>query len=124
MFDWSNYLTLAELLHRRAARLAGGEACLRSSISRAYYACFHSAGNFAEDHKELTLSHTGADHGAVIKHFREDPDPNRRKFGDSLDRLRAWRKQADYEDNVPGLASLVQTSLLKAQDAMRILTSF
>ena len=44
MFDWTSFLELAEELAKRE-----GEAELRSSISRAYYAVFHTSRHLAEE---------------------------------------------------------------------------
>lgn len=61
-FDWREYLTLAENLCTNSHTFPNQEACFRVAISRAYYAAFCTARNYAKDYDRLILRKTGEDH--------------------------------------------------------------
>jgi len=94
-FDWAEYLCLAKHLRYRATQKDGGEADLRSAISRAYYAAFCIAKNhLASEGHDIPKRDT---HKYVADQFKWDCE--RRGIGLELDRLRGYRQKADY-DNV------------------------
>jgi hypothetical protein len=64
-FDWYQYLALAEYLYDNCDTFPNREACLRAAISKAYYAAFCSARNYARDFDRLVLDETAKDHGSV-----------------------------------------------------------
>jgi hypothetical protein len=101
-FKWVQYLQLAELLNE-----SDSEAAKRAAISRAYYAAFCICRNFARDNKELIPTETADDHGLVIWHFRDSNDRKRQKIGDLLDKMRADRNSADYDDELIGFPELM-----------------
>jgi len=123
-FDWAEFLTLAEALLRDPNSPGPEEASLRSAISRAYYAAYCSARNLARDGGEITLTHTGRDHWLVQKHFQDSPNPVRRKIGADLDRLRDYRRQADYKDSLDDSAgSQAGFSVRVARNVLKTLSS-
>jgi hypothetical protein len=91
---------------------------LRSAISRAYYAAFCHARNYARDLHGLRLSYNGDDHSLVRRHFR-----TRRERGvvSKLDNLREMRNVCDYEDDVPELPKWLPIALAEAQMVIAIL---
>jgi uncharacterized protein (UPF0332 family) len=100
-FNWLDFLTLSEKLQSDPEIFGLREASLRSAISRAYYAAFQYAMNLAKLEGYLP-KHTGDDHIAVQKFFRDYTPKNysRRKIAVELDRLRDQRRLADYEENL------------------------
>jgi hypothetical protein len=58
-FNWSDFLTLADALPRNPSSAGPEEASLRSAISRAYYAAFCGARDFARDKGEIILTYPG-----------------------------------------------------------------
>jgi len=54
-FDWEQYYDLAEWLLKHPGTAAPQEASLRSAVSRAYYAAFCPARNFARDQELLNI---------------------------------------------------------------------
>lgn len=120
-FNWDEFLTLAEALVRDPNSPGPEEASLRSAVSRAYYAAFCSARNLARDRREITLTHTGRDHWLVQKHFQDSPHPTRRQIGTSLDRLRDYRRQADYKDDLDG--SAVSQAIFSIKVARNVLNA-
>ena len=117
-FDWKEYLTLAHALQQQSASGSTPEAALRSAVSRAYFAAFCHARNYARDRHGLRLRYSGDDHYLVKQHFS-----NRRERGvaQKLNRLREWRNKCDYEDAIPDLATLLTSALSEAQMVIAIL---
>ena len=117
-FDWKEYLALAQFLQQHAASTSVQEAAFRSAISRAYYAAFCHARNYARDRHGLALRYTGDDHYLVKQHFSTRRE---RGVGHKLTRLREWRNKCDYEDAIPDLATLLASALSEAQTVIAIL---
>jgi uncharacterized protein (UPF0332 family) len=123
-FNWFDFLTLADALLRTPSSPGLEEASLRSAISRAYYAAFCSARNFARDRGEIAPTGTGRDHQLVKNHFSTSPNRIRRKIGADLDRLRRRRNRADYTDVLVGRpVPLARSSVAMAQDVLNALDS-
>jgi hypothetical protein len=91
---------------------------MRCAISRAYYAAFCHARNYARDRHGLALRYTGDDHFLVKKHFTA-----RRAQGVAikLDKLRRMRNECDYEDAVLDLPKLLTMALADAEMVIVIL---
>jgi uncharacterized protein (UPF0332 family) len=120
-FDWHQYLILAEYLYDNRDTLPDREACLRTSISKAYYAAFCSARNYARDLDRLVLDESAQDHGSVKKHYIRAPDPKNRQVGNSLDRLRDFRNQADYSDTIDKLEELAKAAISQSKQVHTLL---
>lgn len=111
-FNWTDYLRVCDWLLQQTAvapEPVPCEAAYRATISRAYYAAFHSALGLLEAKGEFTRSGEGTDHGSVINAFLRHSTESRRDIGTKLGRLRERRRRADYQ-NVPetprGMAKL------------------
>lgn len=99
-FNWVDYLTFASALVNDPETPGPSEAALRSAISRAYYAAFKSALEFAASEGYQSRG-SGDDHSSVRAHFRThspDPDNQRKAVSTYLDRLSKARNQADYDN--------------------------
>ena len=98
-FDWNNYHAFAESIIESG--LPGGEeACCRASISRLYYAAFHSCLKYLKDVEGFTPPTSGGGtHIAVIIKLRNGSDrrDGRKKIANKLEKLLGIRKWADYE---------------------------
>jgi uncharacterized protein (UPF0332 family) len=101
-FHWGDYLTLADSLVNAPGTPGPQEAALRAAISRAYYAAFCSARNLARSRGEIAATGAVSDHELVAVHFRGSTDPMRRRIGADLGRLRKYRNNADYDDQLAG----------------------
>jgi uncharacterized protein (UPF0332 family) len=128
-FDWEDYLRLAEALLRERSRLAPEEACLRSAISRAYYAAFASVRNFARQREGLFLGKSGSVHKSLVEHFKCSPDRVRKQVGNDLNRIRGCRASADYDDifkdprGPRSLLDAAEASLTWAREILKTLSS-
>jgi uncharacterized protein (UPF0332 family) len=120
-FDWYQYLVLAEYLYDNRDTFPDREACLRAAISKAYYSAFCSACNYARDFDRLVLDESAQDHGSVKKHYIRAPDPKNRQVGNSLDRLRDSRNQADYSDSIDRLEELAKAAISQSKQVHTLL---
>ena len=96
-FDWKSFLDLAHDLQTRAAGATNPEAFLRTALSRAYYAAFCYARNYAQHYLKFDPHGDPDDHGRLRHHLR-----SRKRGGTAtrLDRLRQWRNESDYHDEI------------------------
>ena len=105
MFDWADYLTLAQELATRSS----DEAALRSAVSRAYYAAFCQARNVLR--RDGVNTDDLRSHWSLWNIYRDDPDPVRQIIGEDGNRIRGYRSQADYSDEFPGLFVAAQDTI-------------
>jgi hypothetical protein len=117
-FDWNEYLTLAQFLQRHSEAGINQESAHRSAVSRAYFAAFCHARNYARDRHGLNLTYTGDDHSLVMRHFRFR---KAKGVAIKLDMLRKWRNRCDYEDSVDDLSIILASAILEAQKVIAIL---
>lgn len=94
-FDWVQYLDLASELSDQARNLEHRDADLRSSISRAYYATYHKSRQYVTNKWHTSLYTDGRAHHQVAREFGYK---NQGSIKSDLDRMRAYRHRADYND--------------------------
>lgn len=122
-FDWHHYLHLAEYL-RVGARDAQGElpnieAAQRSAVSRAYYAAFCLARDYASSELGYRLA-GGADHRQLPQYLKDTHSRyHKARLANRLSRLRDWRNKCDYESMVPALSKMVESALEMARRAIQ-----
>jgi len=114
IFDWSEYLNLAQEMAGFAAAPSSQEAKLRSAVSRAYYATFCKARNHLRDKEGHQIPSSGDAHIYVRDQFQNSKDRLRRGIGSTLNRLRIDRNKADYDDVVRSLPSMTTSVLSQA----------
>lgn len=113
-FDWKEFLDLAKVLQSSPNTSYPVEAAHRSAVSRAYYAAFCHARNYAEQYLGFQRTKTGRDHGLLRKHLgRQGPDW--KEVADELEDLHEWRRLCDYEDVVPHLSIMVASAISTAE---------
>jgi len=96
-FDWKTYLELAEFLRTQAEAAPTQEAFLRSAVSRAYYAAFCYVRNHARDRLRFQPRDDGDDHGRLRAFLKNG---KLRGVSNTLQRLREWRNECDYLDEL------------------------
>ncbi len=96
-FDWKGLLGLAHDLQRQAAASAQPEPLFRSAVSRAYFAAYCHARNYARDYLEFDPREDADDHGRLRAHLTSK---RRKADADRLALLRQLRNEADYVDNL------------------------
>lgn len=119
-FAWVEYLELADALFTNRGMFADEEACCRASMSRAYYAVFCAARNYATTNEGLQLRRTGDDHQRVHRHFEHGPSRDHRNLGRLLSLLRRSRNRADYDDEMLQVEWNAQLTLDRARQAITI----
>jgi uncharacterized protein (UPF0332 family) len=92
LFDWNNYLALAEELHKTSCILTDNESVQRTSISRSYYAAYHHAYAYVEMKGCEELKGNGTDH-KIVQDWVDIDEP---ELASVLGRLRKYRRNADY----------------------------
>lgn len=114
MFDWNNYLKLAEELSKPHINIDSNEACLRSAVSRAYYAVYHKAKKTAENKDSSLLKEIKSepvsdvrggdrrrgDHEVIAEFWSRYSGCVFSDIGLNLGRLHKERVKCDYYDKV------------------------
>jgi len=104
MFEWKLYLELSQFLQQESAKSDNPEPFLRTALSRAYYGTFCYARNYARDWLQFQPRYDGEDHGRLRDHLRKK---RRRGTSDKLQRLREWRNECDYHDQLSFDAQII-----------------
>jgi uncharacterized protein (UPF0332 family) len=111
-FDWREYLELA----RELAGLQGSgyspEAAERSAVSRAYYAAFCWARNYAQKNLGFQPDGKPSDHTKLREHFQ---NKGYLELASGLNKLREWRNACDYDDQISQLHQQVSSSIKVAE---------
>lgn len=94
-FDWREFLNLARLLKDEPYAKCNKESAYRTAVSRAYYAAFCHARNYARDNQGYKPSYDDEDHKNIREHYRMVKMYTIARF---LDHLRLWRNTCDYDD--------------------------
>lgn len=116
-FFWNEYLDLAEHLAGKPDQ-PSLESKQRTSISRAYYACFNIA-KFHMTRIDKADEPVGEKaHEEVRKHFQLGNDNTRSKIAEELANLRWDRNDADYKLNVD-ISNKVGKSLWRARNIIK-----
>ncbi len=114
-FDWKEYLNLACFLDSQSGINFSSEASSRAAISRAYYAAFCHARNYARDYDSFIPAMNGKDHKNVREHFRRKGQHN---IATRLDDLRQWRSYCDYCDVAYNLPQRLISALQDAKEVI------
>jgi hypothetical protein len=105
MFDWQHYYLLARELLPMVDSVSYKEALLRSVVSRAYYAAYHRACNYLEEigqypNDQGSQGPIRGSHNRVIDVFlTATQNPEWKKIGKKLRKLKAIRQEAGYEQS-------------------------
>ena len=112
MFPYDGYLKLA----RKMADV-DDESCMRSAVSRAYYASLHKSIKFAEDSGK-TFSCKGKPelHREVIDYFNYGDNIIYQLMSAKLYRLRISRNKCDYDDNIGNIKKITENAIKEAEE--------
>lgn len=101
-FQWSDFLDIAKFL-RNSGKTSSlpPDAAYRCAISRAYYAAFCHSRDYAEKSLGFIPTKNPKDHGKLRIHLSKN---NMGSIATTLDRLRQWRNDSDYENPSPTLS--------------------
>lgn len=128
-FDWTDYLVLARSLNGEKEITCSEESQHRSAVSRAYYAAFCSARNYARDHYGFEPRYVADDHVNLQREYKNaarDLDGERKEqillIASQLEHLRTWRNRCDYDDDHPNLPVTVRSAIREAQRLIEVLS--
>jgi len=110
VFDWDEYFQLAEELHESDSLQEASE---RTATSRAYYAAFHRALQYAP---RRVRNARRDQHRKLIDHYKSGPSQRERTVGRQLEMLRDNRNAADYGTNIGGPGQ----SVFKAEESLQL----
>jgi uncharacterized protein (UPF0332 family) len=108
-FNWGDFLKIAKKLKSES-----GEGALRTSISRAYYAIFHTSMDWGENFNSFKRSQDGTDHQNIKINLNQFNRTMGRKFG----RIQDNRRQADYKSEISNPQSLAEITFSEAESLM------
>lgn len=108
MFDWEDYIKVSKSFQKYAkVNSTVSEGFYRSSVSRAYYAVYHTALDYAQKNGFNKRSHRAflsrthykdlGDHGVLIHFLSNHPDPSVQRLATSLNNCRFRRVECDYK---------------------------
>lgn len=119
-FDWKDFLKLAEMLKDQSS-LGLREARIRTCVGRAYFAAFCVARDYAERHLGFQPTRRAEDHKSVMEKLKE----KKNDAASCLARLRQWRNECDYKENLAGkdMSDLVTSALKDAHRVVKALHS-
>ena len=113
MFLWKDYIKVSKSLQKYSKiNSTVTEGFLRSGVSRAYYAAYHAALNYAIGkgfnywtYKRILRSRPGnkgesGPHAVLIQFLLDQPDLRVRSLGSELQRCKLKRTQCDYKDDI------------------------
>lgn len=112
--DWKAFIELARSLQQQAVGETDPEALLRTAVSRAYYGAFCLVRNHARDQLGFEPRNDADDHGRLRAHLRG----KRRQIAQRLDRLRQWRNESDYADQLPFDAEAAAAAAITEADGI------
>lgn len=112
-FNWREYLNLAQSLQGHSGGGFLQEAAFRCAVSRAYYAAFCHARNFARDKQSFVPFYDARDHRELKEHFKKT---RRIDIVLKLDQLRVWRNNCDFDDDVSNISLMVNDAIKHSSD--------
>lgn len=115
-FDWRDYLGLARALVGQASAGPFTEAVQRTAVSRAYYAAFCFARNYAKTRFGFKQTGGPQDHQKLRELFKQLGKP---QLASRLNQLRSWRNACDYEDQVSNISDMCQSAIQVADQAIQ-----
>jgi hypothetical protein len=97
MFDWKALVALAGDWEKQVGASGNHEALLRSALTRIYFGVYCYSRNYARDWLGFSAKENADDHGRLRAHLKAK---KRMADSDRLDRLRQWRNECDYLDEL------------------------
>ena len=114
-FEWKNYLGVASHLISCEQEELCKDALMRSAASRAYYAAYGEAWNYAIKHYGDHKNEKPEDHILLRDIYKRNKRIDVAMF---LDELRGWRNKCDYEDDVSNAEKLATSALQRAKNLL------
>jgi uncharacterized protein (UPF0332 family) len=116
LFDWKEYLDISRYLYGNSSIPITRESSLRAAVSRAYYAAFCHARNYAIYKFSFEPSGHGTDHSALRRHYAKT---RLSAINNPLDHLQQWREQCDYDDEIENIESMCLSAIDAADQVFK-----
>jgi uncharacterized protein (UPF0332 family) len=113
-YEWKDFLYFAENLFASPDHPGPQEASMRSSISRAYYAAYHAALD-AGERDGYKRGRSANEHKTICLYFKNSRSKIRKKISSDLWRLRKYRNQADYDNELESPIDIANHSISLAR---------
>ncbi len=114
-FDWEHYRYLAlQLYGVEGSPTPNEEARFRAAISRAYYSSLLRMRDRLIAERKLDPRETNV-HKVIPEILKRDGRDERKRIGNQLERMKRYRKSADYDNEFPDVHRSVRTVLDMAQ---------
>lgn len=123
-FNWKEYLDLARYLQGKSHVGYSEESARRASVSRAYYAAFCFARNYAHDVYGRDKKRSPNEHAELVRFYAVlgAANPDFSDVADNLNDLRQWRNFCDYDDDIlQDIDELARVALDSAQEIINSL---
>lgn len=120
-FAWDDLLPLSEALTTLDGDI-NREACLRTAISRAYYAAFGMARSNARTLR-LATRKSAAEHGEIAAFYATRYGKTGEEISIALGFLRTQRNAADYDDELADVEDICLMSIQFARDLLNLLAT-
>ncbi len=115
MFPCDGYLELAKKL-----AVVDDESCMRSAVSRAYYASLHKSIKLAESNgASFRCKGTSEIHREVVDYFIYNNKLIFSFVGAKLGRLKKSRNECDDDDNVKNIKKTAENAIIDAEEIFR-----
>ena len=112
MFPYDGYLRLAKKL-----AVVDDESCMRSAVSRSYYASLHRSIKLAESNGvRFQCKGKSEIHGEVLDYFKYHNSTVLCFVGVKLGRLRKNRNECDYNDDVKNIKKIAANAIIDAEE--------
>jgi hypothetical protein len=128
MFDWKQYITLAEKLYAESMVSINFECRLRNCVSRAYYGAFGETRKFCEGKGIFSSAGTADDHKNLVKACKSQKENKFKQVGSELDWLRLRRNCCDYHDDLNNhylikgqIVNIADTAIEKANTVCKLI---
>lgn len=124
-FNWNDYLDLAKSLQKSTSnKIKIEEACCRTAVSRAYYAVYHIALDFAErnlGYSKFIGRNVGKNHRKLGIYYKRCSEYEYRNLGGILERMHKDRISCDYYNPTNNVKSMMNNAILDANDILEII---
>lgn len=97
-FNWRHFVELGDIFRRIDKNNPHYQAYCRTCISRIYYGTFITLRNYLRDIKGIIIPKVNVHHFVINVKLMASKNPIEKRIGLELDRLKAKRNDADYED--------------------------
>jgi uncharacterized protein (UPF0332 family) len=124
IFDWQNYYTLARELSECPENI---DACLRSSVSRAYYSAYGKARVFCMYSLGILSTKEATDrncHAILVDKLAETDEEDLLVISQKISALKIRRQKADYDAKFDVNKKYVAEALEMSKEIIELISNY